>query len=50
MDELLDLRADAGILEMFLQRRRVIFGLLQDTLHDGILKDADDLVTNTLVV
>lgn len=44
MDKLLDLRADAGVLEMFLQRGGVVLGLLQNALHDGVLKDGGDLV------
>jgi len=44
MDKLLDLGANAGVLEVFLQGSGVVLGLLQNALHDGVLKDADDLV------
>jgi len=41
--QLLNLGADAGVLEMLLQRCGVVLGLLEDGLHDGVLEDADDL-------
>ena len=50
MDKLLNLRADARVLEMLLQRRRVVLGLLQNALHDGVLEDADDLMIMSVVV
>ena len=41
--QFLNLGADAGVLEMLLQRRGVVLGLLKDSLHDGVLEDANDL-------
>ena len=41
--QLLDLGSDAGVLEMLLQGRGVVLGLLEDGLHDRVLEDADDL-------
>lgn len=43
MDKFLDLGADAGVLEVLLQRSRIVLSLLQDALHDWVLKDAGDL-------
>lgn len=44
MDKLLNLGANARIFEVLLQGCRVVLGLLENALHDGILEDADDLV------
>ena len=41
--QLLDLGSDAGVLEMLLQSRGVVLGLLEDGLHDGVLENADNL-------
>lgn len=41
--ELLYLGANVCVLEMLLQRSRVVLGLLQDALHNGVLQDGDDL-------
>ena len=35
-DQFLDLRADAGVLHMFVQGGWVALGLLQDRLHDRV--------------
>jgi hypothetical protein len=43
MHQLLHLRPDGRVLEMFLQRSRVVLCLLEDALHDGVLQDACDL-------
>lgn len=44
MDKLLNLGANARVLEVLLQGCGIVLGLLQDALHDRILKNADDLV------
>jgi len=43
-DQLLHVCADLSILHMLLQGRGVVFGLLQDALHDGVLQDRHDLL------
>jgi len=42
-DQFLNLRSDAGVLHVFLKRSWVALRLLEDTLHDRILHDAQDL-------
>lgn len=39
-NQFLDLTPDLRILKMVLQRSRITLGLLQDTLHDRVLKYA----------
>lgn len=41
--EFLHLGPDVCVLEMLLQGGGVVLGLLEDALHDGVLKDGDDL-------
>jgi hypothetical protein len=42
-DQLLNLRSNARVLHVFLKRSWVVLRLLEDTLHDRILHDAQDL-------
>ena len=43
MHQLLNLGPNLRVLQVLLQSGWVVLGLLQDSLHNGVLQDTDDL-------